>query len=68
MRKLPIVIILILLLLSGLGHLVRFILNWPMIIGSITLAPWTGAIAFIISTLLVFWSFYALYFTEDEKT
>lgn len=65
--KFPIILMLILLLLSGLGQLARFILHAPVAIGkTFSFAPWTGCVAFLIATLLVFWSFYSLY-KSDEK-
>ncbi len=48
--------------LQAIANLIRFLWNIPVIVGSVVLPAWTGALFFIILGLLATWAFRTLMF------
>lgn len=68
MRKTPIIIVLIILAISTLFHLIRQIMNLPLIVGPIVVPPWTAGVDFGIAVVLLTWSLFAIYTSDSKKT
>lgn len=60
MERAPLVLCVCFIALASIANLVRFLWDIPVMIGSLLLPGWTGAILFILLGLLAAWGFRAL--------
>lgn len=67
MQKTPLYLITLLITLVAILNLGRFIFDIPITVDGIAvLAPWTGAVAFVVLGLLASWAFKSLWSSDSS--